>query len=508
MKILVSAFLFIASTAIAADVPFYIRALNSDRDISGINENFRSIVNDMVKLRADIDNSETTNTNGANCAAGTFPLGVDANGVAEDCSSTLTGSASLNVLKAGDTMTGQLNVSSSIFVTGKSTFTSLTYFPSGISVSTGLFTYRVGIGTTAPTHALSVIGNSYFNDEILFQGSGAYGRITSSPLGAPEANIKLSWNGHSVAGRDDPAIVGGYYRLASGAIHTWGNEDYVSADLRPGSDSQGHLVVGFGNSGAYTHATQTNNSFSYTGREGLLAGYNTSGNTKVNGDEIVAGEHTPGRAAIFLGHTGGRGWDISSGTDGHLSFADRGDYSTAINVTQMAITSVAVKIATATFGAGASQSSFTYTGALVMAAQSSVTLSGSAGNIVAGASVTASGFFGDGSALTGIAGETNTYASSKTFTSSVSISSTAFIGIEVSTQAAGAAGASVTALCRTARTFATGGGCSCSGGVALTGVVNTPNCSDAGCQATGWTCQEPGGTGGACSAYVICSRAQ
>lgn len=89
----------------------------------------------------------------------------------------------------------------------------------------------------------------------------------------------------------------------------------------------------------------------------------------------------------------------------------------------------------------------------------------------------------------------------------VTISSAAFVGVYVSTQAAGAAGASVTATCPAA-TFAIGGGCECSGGVGITGDTNRPNCVTQGCIATGWTCQEPGGTGAACSAYAVCSRLQ
>lgn len=89
----------------------------------------------------------------------------------------------------------------------------------------------------------------------------------------------------------------------------------------------------------------------------------------------------------------------------------------------------------------------------------------------------------------------------------VTISSAAFVGVYVSTQAAGAAGASVTASCPAA-TFAIGGGCECSGAVAVTGNTDRPNCVTQGCIANGWTCQETGGTGGACSAYAVCSRLQ
>ena len=115
----------------------------------------------------------------------------------------------------------------------------------------------------------------------------------------------------------------------------------------------------------------------------------------------------------------------------------------------------------AQFGSGATKSTFTATGALTLAAAAPLT-----------------------------------------------VSSATFIGVSVSTETAGAAGVAVTALCKVPGTFAMGGGCECSGGVALTGEVNRPNCVTAGCVANGWTCQEPGGTGAACAAFVICSRAQ
>ena len=98
-------------------------------------------------------------------------------------------------------------------------------------------------------------------------------------------------------------------------------------------------------------------------------------------------------------------------------------------------------------------------------------------------------------------------SASPTFTG-LTVSSAAFVGVTVSTQAAGGAGASVTALCKVAGTFALGGGCSCAVVVAATSVISVPNVVTAGGIATGWTCQVAGGTGGQCSAYVICSRLQ
>lgn len=90
----------------------------------------------------------------------------------------------------------------------------------------------------------------------------------------------------------------------------------------------------------------------------------------------------------------------------------------------------------------------------------------------------------------------------------VRTSSAVFVGVSISTQAAGGAGAAVTATCYTPGTFAIGGGCDCSGAVAETGNISRPNSVVAGGITNGWTCQVVGGTGGACSAYVICSRLQ
>ena len=90
----------------------------------------------------------------------------------------------------------------------------------------------------------------------------------------------------------------------------------------------------------------------------------------------------------------------------------------------------------------------------------------------------------------------------------LSVSSATFVGIRISTQVAGAAGASVTATCGVVGTFAIGGGCSCATVVAATSIISVPNVAVTGGIATGWTCQVAGGTGGACSAYAICSRLQ
>lgn len=47
--------LALCSTAQAADVPFYIREMGSERDVAAVNENFRALVSDLKELRDDLD---------------------------------------------------------------------------------------------------------------------------------------------------------------------------------------------------------------------------------------------------------------------------------------------------------------------------------------------------------------------------------------------------------------------------------------------------------------------
>lgn len=158
----------------------------------------------------------------------------------------------------------------------------------------------------------------------------------------------------------------------------------------------------------------------------------------------------------------------------------------------------------------------TMTGSLVLASPSTLTVSGNAFSVGGTTFVVSGGRVGVNTANPG----TLLHISSGVLTidgtasganfganAPVTISSAAFVGLTVSTQAAGGAGASVTALCP-ANKFAVGGGCNCTGGVSVTGTISEPNCVTAGCVASGWTCQEPGGTGGACAARVLCSRLQ
>lgn len=90
---------------------------------------------------------------------------------------------------------------------------------------------------------------------------------------------------------------------------------------------------------------------------------------------------------------------------------------------------------------------------------------------------------------------------------SATIAGALFAGTVLSTQAVGAAGAAVEALC-VAGSVALGGGCDCNTIVGATSIINRPSTQAAGALSRGWTCQVPGGTGGQCIAYAICSRLQ
>jgi len=47
--------LAMAAPASASDVPFYLRSLEDPKAVGALNENFRSIINELTKLRSDVD---------------------------------------------------------------------------------------------------------------------------------------------------------------------------------------------------------------------------------------------------------------------------------------------------------------------------------------------------------------------------------------------------------------------------------------------------------------------
>jgi hypothetical protein len=140
------------------------------------------------------------------------------------------------------------------------------------------------------------------------------------------------------------------------------------------------------------------------------------------------------------------------------------------------------------------------------------------GNLAAGF------YYGDGSNISNISGSninagtvgasylpatvaytnaTNSFSVAQTFNANISA------GVYYSTQTAGSAGAVTVATCTVSGFQADGGGCSCSGGISVTGETSSFYPTQAAGSATiskAWQCQEAGATGGACATWVKCSR--
>ena len=264
-----------------------------------------------------------------------------------------SGLDSSKVAKAGDTMTGNLNMSNAainLSGAGGNIVGLASSSASGFFGTSAAFTYRVGIGSAVPTQPLVVIGTVAINGELLFQGTGAKGRLTSSPLAVSIGGIDMSWNGHSQASRDDAAVTGGHFRIADGGAFTWGSDVYDSMYYIPGADNYGHMSMGYGNSTPYFPATTVSGDFTLVMREGLLVGYNNSGNTKIGGSEGLAVEDDSGRSKLMLGYAGGSGraWTMASNSAGSLTFVDSGQYGASNGGgTQMTI-SPAAGVAVAT----------------------------------------------------------------------------------------------------------------------------------------------------------------
>lgn len=149
----------------------------------------------------------------------------------------------------------------------------------------------------------------------------------------------------------------------------------------------------------------------------------------------------------------------------------------------------------AQFGAAGTKSTFTTLGALNLATDAALNLSGPTGDIVTQSSVTANSFFGGGEGLTNI---------SSVAANSITGDHTNF-SVIIATEPSAGAGAVTTAICPESR-YAYSGGCECTGAITPTGFVNQafPTPAPGTAQATGWSCQMPGATGADCIASVSC----
>jgi hypothetical protein len=132
------------------------------------------------------------------------------------------------------------------------------------------------------------------------------------------------------------------------------------------------------------------------------------------------------------------------------------------------------------------------------------TFTATSGNYNTPGTVTAATFSGAGTGITSLpdgalSGNVPLINTSNAFTGTNNFS------IEYDTFTAGAAGVLVTLTCPSGK-YALNGGCSCTGGVAVTDIINRPDPEIAGVMPTGWACQLAGATGGVCSARVTCSK--
>jgi hypothetical protein len=152
----------------------------------------------------------------------------DANGnfSAGTITANLTGSASLNVLKAGDTMTGSLTITgagSNFSVSGTSTLTGVVTVVDDLNVDSGVLfvdasSNEVGINTTNPLAALDIRGDIFIrntNPTIYFDGTSDGGTpatadmaITATPEGLdfiePEDGNKIQFRILDDIGVDAP----------------------------------------------------------------------------------------------------------------------------------------------------------------------------------------------------------------------------------------------------------------------------------------------------------------
>lgn len=516
----------------------------------------------IASLSGGFSGSSGTFTNGVTASSGTFTqtgvgnysilassaINILAGGVKwpdGTVSTTASSSGGNFVSKSGDSMTGPLTMLSASTITISGT---------GFSVGVSTFIVRgglVGISTGLPQQALDVIG--------AIQESG--GILTGPTAGGVVPNARGSGANDlcigKLGGTDIPSgswssILGGYNNGSQGAFDVMGggraNGETDDYDVLGGGRSNvvsgqyafigGGQANGGGGGGEWSVITGgTSNTCKGTGG---FVGSGTTNHGDANYGVIGggSGNHTAnGNAADYSTIGGGNGNVTGNGTGsaseatvgGGNANAANGQYSTVGGGNGNAASGLSSTVPggdsnTATgsysFAAGR-RAKANATGSTVFAdsqnsdltnstsdqflirARGGVELNTSSFTVIS--TVGVSMFSVD---VTSVSVNEVLKASTATFTGPVTLSSATFAGVSVSTQAAGAAGASVTVTCPTG-TFASGGGCDCASAASITEVQNIPNCQTAGCVPTGWTCQEPGSvTGGQCAAYVICSRLQ
>lgn len=438
------------------------------------------------------------------CPAGQFPIGIDVNGNALSC----TTPAEAKTFTSSKTFTSNVLISSSAIITSTLTIQG-SAFSVGVSsfiVAGGSATlaYQFGPGSISMTGSSGTFTNQSSVTASAFFGSGA--SLTGIPSTGSITNL-LSVKASSGVNADITSLSGlnTIFMAAGSTISTGGGLLNVSTAANGSShnlqiNSLGGVYLNGNGLDAVNLSTYILNatslpesSFAVAHTSTTGAGVRTDGFVFYNSRTFEIGNYQMAPAAsIFTLYSASGTYSTPAVWQSAPQVLNIGQFgvktSTGFgNIVLSAINTIIEAGATATPGSAA---------LLPTTLQfQNVNQAGATANAMV---ITSSGNVGIGvaSPVYGL-----------DVLGSVHTSSAAFVGVTIATQTAGGAGSSVTATCPNT-TFALGGGCNCSGGVAITGNLSTPNVVTAGGIATGWTCQEPGGTGGACSAYAICSRLQ
>jgi len=337
--------------------------------------------------------------------------------------SHLTGvSDNTRVLKAGDTMTGQLNMSNvAVSATGanghllsqSSITTSGGLFGSGLNVGNGVVTVSptaigvVNIPQTATgasgtiTSASSITASAFFGDGSHLTGVTGTdstkvlkaGDTMTGALNMSNVNVSLTGASGNVVGQASmtaSAFFGDGSHL-TGVTGTDNTKVLKAGDTMTGALNMSNVNVSLTGASGNVVGQASMTASAFFGDGSHLTGVTGTDNTKV----LKAGDTMTGAlnmTNVNVSLTGASGNVVGQASMTASAFFGDGSHLTGVTGTD----------STKVLKAGD-----TMTGALNMS-NVNVSLTGASGNVVGQASMTASAFFGDGSHLTGVTGTDST----------------------------------------------------------------------------------------------------
>jgi hypothetical protein len=308
--------------------------------------------------------------------------------------SNLTGvTATGGVLKIGDTMTGQLTNTSTITVQGNA-----------FSVGGSTFVVigsSVGIGTAAPQAALHVIGRIIHTTGIVSDGLG-YGTAIGTARGQGAVDLQTFRSLSAQVASGQYAVVGG------GQLNTAGNSGATVSGGVGNQASGPYATVSGGSGNLASNNYSTVNGGVNNGVSGYAATIPGGNNNAAGGDySFAAGRQAKANAIGSYVWADSAGIDlINSIPDQFLARAMGGfDIQSSSFIFANGVSTYVYIQNNGNVSIGAvSPSTFSSSGALALAPNAALTLSGPSGFINAQSSVNASAFFGNGAGLTGLSG--------------------------------------------------------------------------------------------------------